>query len=150
MVQMVKTPTQTSFDFDDGEDDPRTADELAAEGLVKTGFGIEDVEDLSQWDQISTGIGEKIVWEKENSFVGHYKGESSIEGTNANGVVGQALCYLFTERDGTDRFAWKTYQLEQALQDLPVGTLVRIDWLGKRDIARGQSVNIFRVFKSKT
>jgi hypothetical protein len=143
------TPAQKPKPSSDDED-TRTDEELAAEGLVRTGFGIEDVEDLAQWEQIATGIGEKIDWEKEATFVGHFKGESSIEGTNANGDVGDAPCYLFTERDGTERFAWRTYQLEQALQDVPVGTLVRIDWLGKRDIGKGQTVNVFRVFKART
>jgi hypothetical protein len=144
---MPKTSTQTSFD--DGED-THTDDELAAEGLVRTGFGIENVDDLAQWEQISTGIGEKIDWETEHAFVGHYKGESSIEGVNADGKKGDAGCFLFTMRDGTDRFAWKTYQLEQALVDVPVGTLVRIEWLGKRDIGKGQTVNAFRVYKART
>ncbi len=148
---MPRNTASLQASFDDESNDPRTDEELAAEGLVRTGFGIEDAEDLSQWDQISTGLGEKIDWETENTFVGHFTGESSIEGTNANGVIGQAPCFLFTEhKTGTERFAWKTYQLQQALQDVPVGTLVRIDWLGKRDIGKGQTVNVFRVFKAKS
>jgi hypothetical protein len=147
MVQM--TPTQKPKPSSNDDEDTRTDEELAAAGLIRTGFGIENVDDLEQWDQISTGLGEKIDWEKETIFVGYFKGESSIEGTNADGKVGQAGCFLFTERNGTDRFAWKTYQLEQALADVPVGTLVRIDWLGKRDIGKGQTVNTFRVYKAK-
>jgi hypothetical protein len=149
MVQMAKTgSTQTSFD-DDGEDN-RTDDELSAVGLVRTGFGIEDTSDLSHWDQVSTGLGEKIDWEATSQFVGYYKDESSIESTNADGKVDNAPCFLFTMRDGAERFAWKTYQLEQALADVPVGTLVRIDWLGKRDIGKGQTVNVFKVYKAKS
>jgi hypothetical protein len=128
-------------------------DPATGEKMIRTGFGIEKESDLAEWDQLSTGMGDKVDFATEPVFVGYLTGEGETEGTNANGEVGMAPYYSFRTTDGVERFVWKTYQLDEALEGLPQnGTkLVRIEHLGKRSIKGGkQSVNVFKMAVKRT
>ena len=92
------------------------------------------------WEDVPTGgLGEKIDW-KDGPFVGTYLGP--ITATDKEGVELEAFAF---EKDGTDYFAWSSYQLKEALEQVSVGNEVHIEPLGKRELEGGRTVNLFKV-----
>lgn len=111
-----------------------------------------DVVSDESYDEIVIGIGEKIDWETEEVFFGTYDGtteqlvpaEKSQTGTDE-----MVMVHLFTQPDGTKRFAWKAANLDIGLREMPHGSKIGIKWMGINEIGKGRTVNIFRVLKKR-
>jgi hypothetical protein len=92
------------------------------------------------WEDVTTGgLGEQIDW-KDGPFTGTYLGP--ISATDKEGEVLEAFAF---SKDGSEYFAWSSYQLKSALDLVAVGNTIRIEFLGKKELDSGRSVNMFRV-----
>lgn len=112
-------------------------------------FGDEDT-DLSQWDRVQFDLGEKIDFRETPIFMGLYRGVTQTEGEDMQGNRGPVDAYLFTDTSGEERFCFASAMLAKALSDIPPGTQMRIEWLGKKDIKDGaQTVNRYKVWTKK-
>lgn len=92
------------------------------------------------WEDVKGGLGEKIDWADDTSFTGTYLGP--ITAQDKEGADLEAFAF---SHEGTEYFAWSSYQLAEALNQVAVGNLVQINYLGKREMSNGQTVNLFKV-----
>jgi len=94
------------------------------------------------WEQVGSDNGECIDWAETPRFAGIYMGTAEVE-KKATGEL--FTIHRFVAADGDNCFAWAAFQLDEALNDLPEGTPVRIVWKGKRDLDGSKTLNMFKV-----
>ena len=61
------------------------------------------------------------------------------------GKTDDAPIIKFTDGVGDPCFCWGTYQLTEALENVTVGSMVRITSRGLKDIGGGRTVNRYKV-----
>lgn len=107
---------------------------------------IHDGGSESGWETITSGNGEKIEF-SDVPFVGRFEGFGAISDVlnPKTGVKEDAPIIKFLDVVGDACFAWSTYQLAEALEDVEPGSLVRITSRGLKDIGGGRTVNRYRV-----
>ena len=107
--------------------------------------------DDSQWERVTIGIGEKVEWGAGVILEGTYRGTSEVAVSAERTLTGEsetATAHLFLDTEGNEVFAWSTQELDAGLEGL-TGRTVRIIWLGKVEIGRGQTMNKFKIFVKK-
>lgn len=56
--------------------------------------------------------------------------------------------YDIKKEDGTVVSVWGSYQIDQAFENLPMDTVVKLEYVGKTEIDGGKSVKNFRISKA--
>lgn len=103
------------------------------------------------WEEISTGIGEEWDFDKSGQLIGTYKGTEYVDIPVERQIDGRtrAMTYQFeTASEGATVFCWESYQLTEAMKEVSIGDLCRIQFDGykKFDSAAGpRQVKQFRV-----
>ncbi|MFI5419580.1 MAG: hypothetical protein ACHQ1H_01290 [Nitrososphaerales archaeon] len=85
------------------------------------------------WEEISTGIGEEWDFDKNKTLMGTYKGTEYIDIPEEKQRDGRtrAMTYQFeTAAEGATVFVWESYQLKEAMSEVTIGDLVRIQFDG--------------------
>lgn len=105
----------------------------------------ENTEDLmtdavhEEWETVSKGYGEKILWDTGVVFTGTFNGTRDVEVDDGKDGFTTALAAEFTNADGETFWCWLPYQLKEAIQN---GTIkeddkVRITCTGEQSTKRG-------------
>lgn len=89
--------------------------------------GAEFIDDDAGWEIIKQESGEQITFEKVgDTFTGTYKGMTVIEFTDAKEGPKSFNQYAFTGIDGKAYAINGGYQLDEAMPEVPEGSLVKI------------------------
>lgn len=84
-----------------------------------------------QYESVQVSLGQKIEWDEPKVFLGTFRGAGAIEDSE----TGESSPYLaFTDENGKECFAWRTYQLGIFTDKIAPGDEVRIEFLGKRSM----------------
>lgn len=131
---------------------------MAKETVADT-TGVPTVTD--QWETVAAGLGEEWNFEADGDLIGNYLGTTSIDvpDTNHPGEMRTSLVHQFAPRDDPSEivFAWGSYSIDQAFGKdengnllIPLGTLCRVIYKGKREIKGGkQSLRHYIVQRAK-
>ncbi len=95
------------------------------------------------YEQVGSDNGECIDWAETPNFAGIYLGTGEIEKKTTGELF---TIHRFSDAKGDSYFAWAAFKLDEALDDLPEGTPVRITWKGKTDLDGSKTLNMFKVF----
>jgi hypothetical protein len=95
-----------------------------------------------EWEEIRTGMGTSIDLAEGDAITGVYVGPSSMELDDRMQSV-----YRIAVQDGPeDGFMWGSWELDKAFAEIEPGTIVRVTYVGKRDIGPGrQPMRHYRV-----
>lgn len=101
-----------------------------------------DKANAPEWEEVRTGMGTSIDIPEGESIVGVYVGPSSMELNDRMQSV-----YRIAVQDGPeDGFLWGSWELDKAFAEIEPGTLVRVMYVGRRDIGPGrQPMRHYRV-----
>lgn len=129
----------------------KNAEDEAVEKVEKV-FNEEtwDHFDNGDWDEVGNDNGELITFEKGTVMFGVFQGTHNIELPEDKRKEGQThadlLVFEYPNKKGQRWSVWKTYQLNEALENVadPEGKLFRIECLGSRKATQGE-VKIFSV-----
>jgi hypothetical protein len=112
-----------------------------------------------EYDEVLTeDDGEAIDWEQlDGPVLLKYRGKKVVQSLNEvktkenNGtpVYDDVDLILWVDASGENRSSWAPYKLAEAMEKINEGDVVRVEYLGKKDIGSGQTLNRFTVTRGK-
>lgn len=113
-----------------------------------------------EWETMNSGLGTEWPFDKQPTLIGAYAGHQVVDSRDPNGDTPDARrdtnCYQFTIGQSDDIwFVWGSATIDMAFlapdeefqvrDDIRIGDLFRITYLGKDEIGGGRTVKKFRV-----
>lgn len=113
-------------------------------------------DEIEQWEDIKVGLGREWDLEHDGILTGTFVGMETLEvDDKQNGGTRPTNAYRFEVLDGGDpnRFVWGSYNIDQAMKEINIADVVRIEYLGT-DTFNGdrgpQQVKTYRIQRRKT
>jgi hypothetical protein len=90
-----------------------------------------------EWETVSEGYGQKILWSKGYTFTGTFDGTREVPLDDSEDGFSTAPAASFTDSAGQKYWCWLPYQLKESLTPDMVGAVVRITCTGEETTKRG-------------
>ena len=100
------------------------------------------------WTTVAEPYGDTWDFSKNPVLVGTYESTRTVEQDDLNnpGEKRDANVYeIVTADDGTKVTVWGSFIIDEAFQKIPVGSEVRIEYVGKAELQGGRSVNKYKI-----
>lgn len=100
------------------------------------------------WETIVEPYGATWDFDTHSVLIGRYLSTRTVEQDDLNnpGEKRDANVYeIETADDGEKVSVWGTYSIDQAFEDIEIGKLVRIEFVGKVNLDGGRSVRQFKI-----
>jgi hypothetical protein len=131
-----------------------TLEEIQKALEEQDGFGEASVFDGLQFETVSDENGDPIELTHEgDTFRGIYIGPKTVQQMNDNNEMEDILMLRFVDEGGQLRYTWANYRLTEVFgvdgYNVDPKTVVKLVYLGKRDIGGGRTLTKMRIQLAK-